>query len=234
MWNNYFLQIRKKYSMRVSSKNPLIINLDGKDVTKNNDINILEMYKGSFRYSMDKAAAFFTEKYNCLCIIGGDEISFIIENPIELVNDLNSDNDMSSVEISSMFSQYFFEYFNKFYENDIIFFHGKCYSINSDKIKSFIKYKSKLIVNLVTTYFLKKKDIHNFGNTKLSEKIKMCNEYIDYKKFSDIENGILYYKGKKINLQNFLDDRIIEIEDIDNSVSSKNIEFDETNFSDIL
>ena len=41
MWNNYFYQIRKKYSMRLSTKNPLVINLDGKDVTKNKNMNII-------------------------------------------------------------------------------------------------------------------------------------------------------------------------------------------------
>ena len=35
MWNSYFFQIQSKYSMRVSFKNPLVIRLDGKDVTKN-------------------------------------------------------------------------------------------------------------------------------------------------------------------------------------------------------
>lgn len=113
MWNNYFLQIRKKYSMRVSSKEPLIINFDGKDVTKNKDFNILEEYKGSFRYAICLAAKYFSNKYKCLCIYGGDEISFIFENPMDLINDINSDNNTFSTEIISVFSQYFFDYFNR-------------------------------------------------------------------------------------------------------------------------
>ena len=35
MWINYFFNIQRKYSMRVSKKLPLVIRLDGKDVTKN-------------------------------------------------------------------------------------------------------------------------------------------------------------------------------------------------------
>lgn len=38
MWNSYFFQIQSKYSMRVSFKNPLVIRLDGKDVTKNKNM----------------------------------------------------------------------------------------------------------------------------------------------------------------------------------------------------
>lgn len=229
MWNNYFLQIRKKYSMRVSSKEPLIINFDGKDVTKNKDFNILEEYKGSFRYAICLAAKYFSNKYKCLCIYGGDEISFIFENPMDLINDINSDNNTFSTEIISVFSQYFFDYFNRFYDGEKIFFHGKCFSIHKDKIKSFIKYKSKLIEVLTTTYFLKKNNVHKAGNIKLNEKIDMCLKYPEYNKFINIQKGVMYYSGNQIDLESFLNDKISVINDKEDV-----IEFDESMFSDIL
>ena len=46
MWNSYFFQIQSKYSMRVSFKNPLVIRLDGKDVTKNKKYDLLNNYEG--------------------------------------------------------------------------------------------------------------------------------------------------------------------------------------------
>ena len=45
MWNSYFFQIQSKYSMRVSFKNPLVIRLDGKDVTKNKKYDLLNNMK---------------------------------------------------------------------------------------------------------------------------------------------------------------------------------------------
>ena len=45
MWNSYFFQIQSKYSMRVSFKNPLVIRLDGKDVTKNKKYDLLNNYE---------------------------------------------------------------------------------------------------------------------------------------------------------------------------------------------
>ena len=62
MWNNYFAQIRKKYSMRVSFKEPLVINLDGKDVTKNNNINLFIKYNDGFLDTMEKTVKYFTKK----------------------------------------------------------------------------------------------------------------------------------------------------------------------------
>ena len=60
MWNNYFYQIRKKYSMRLSTKNPLVISLDGKNVTKNSSFDLINNYAGGFVGSLEKTAAYFS------------------------------------------------------------------------------------------------------------------------------------------------------------------------------
>ena len=52
MWNSYFKQIQNKYSMRVSFNKPLVIRLDGKDVTKNKSIDLLSNYESSFTNSV--------------------------------------------------------------------------------------------------------------------------------------------------------------------------------------
>ena len=108
MWNNYFYQIQKKYSMRLSQKEPLVIRLDGKDVTKSKELNLLYKFKGSFFYAFEQSAKYFSKKYNCYALFGTDEISFIIENPIKLFEDLDSDKNNHSNEVISLFSQYFF------------------------------------------------------------------------------------------------------------------------------
>ena len=223
MWNNYFYQIRKKYSMRLSTKTPLVINLDGKDVTKNKTLNIIDLYDSSFLENLEKSAKYFSEKYQCIAIFGADEISFIFENPLDLFNDLNSDNSNYSTEIISVFSQYFYDYFNKFDIHRKIFWHGKCFSIPNGKIKSYIKYKSKLIQVLVTTYFLKKHNIVDAGRIPLQDKLSKCKQYNDYLKIENIQKGILYYNGNKIDIEEFLNGNIVKIN-----------KFDESLFDDIL
>lgn len=60
MWHSYFYQIQSKYNMRVSIKNPLVIRLDGKNVTKNRNYDLLNNYEGSFLNLLEKTVKYFT------------------------------------------------------------------------------------------------------------------------------------------------------------------------------
>lgn len=204
MWNNYFYQIQTKYSMRLSLSKPLVIRLDGKGVTRDQGINVMEKYKGSFFYAMEEAAKHFSRKYKCLCIFGSDEISFIIDDPMIAINDLEpSDKTNYSNEIIAMFSQYFFDFFNTVYKGRKIFWHGKCFSINEKKKISYIKYRSRTIENVLVTYFLKRKKVKE-KNGKIEERIQKTKKFKDYNKLSIIQKGILYYDGKEIKLNDYI------------------------------
>ncbi|MEG1363695.1 MAG: hypothetical protein RSC92_04630, partial [Clostridia bacterium] len=74
MWQNYFLQIQKKYNMKLSTKKPLVIRFDGKDVTKDKSFDLLNNFNGSFLNALDKTAWYFSNKYNCYYLYGSDEI----------------------------------------------------------------------------------------------------------------------------------------------------------------
>lgn len=91
MWQNYFRKIQDKYSMRVSSKEPLVIRLDGKSVTRNKDLNLLDRHNGSFTNNLEKTVEYFTQKYKCFSIFGSDEISFIFDNPEKIIVDLDKE-----------------------------------------------------------------------------------------------------------------------------------------------
>ena len=158
MWNDYFYQIQKKYSMRLSTKEPLVIRLDGKNITKNKAVNLIDNYTGSFRYAMEKTVEYFTTKYNCIAIFGSDEMNFIFTEPMELMEDLDIDKTNHSNEVISLFSQYVYDYFNQFDQHKKVFWHAKCFSIPKEKMNSYIKYRSTSIKNVMTTYFLKIKN----------------------------------------------------------------------------
>lgn len=210
MWKNYFNNIQRKYSMRVSKAEPLVIRLDGKDVTKNKSIDLLDREsKNSFTNSLEKTVKYFTEKYNCFAIFGSDEVSFIFQNPNLIIEDMTNDACNSSNEIISGFTQYFFDYFNEFDKHKKVFWHGKCFSIPNGKIKSYIKYRSKIIQNVMTTYFLINKGKYK-GNEKLVTREDKCKKHEGYNIFQDIEKGILYYNGERIYLDKFINNDIIE------------------------
>ena len=202
MWNSYFFQIQSKYSMRVSFKNPLVIRLDGKDVTKNKKYDLLNNYEGNFRNTLEKTAEFFSRKYKCLAILGSDEISFIFTDPLVVISDLDKEKWNTSNEIISVFSQYFFDYFNEHNKQSKVFWHGKCFSIRNEKINSYIKFRSSIIKNVMTTYFLSKYNI-KMGKEKQEKREIECKKLQGYEVLEDIQIGVLYLEGDRIDIIEF-------------------------------
>lgn len=124
-----------------------------------------------------------------------------------VIEDLDKDKVNRTNEIIALFAQYFFDYFNNLNKNAKIFWHGKCFSINNDKIKSYIKFRSKIIKNVMTTYFLKNKSVY-MGNSNLEEKENECMKFSDYEILKKIQDGILYFDGQRIDLIEFYHDNI--------------------------
>lgn len=227
MWNSYFFQIQSKYSMRVSFKNPLVIRLDGKDVTKNKKYDLLNNYEGNFRNTLEKTAEFFTKKYKCLAILGSDEISFIFTDPLVVISDLDKKKWNTSNEIISVFSQYFFDYFNEHNKQSKVFWHGKCFSIRNEKINSYIKFRSSIIKNVMTTYFLSKYNI-KMGKEKQEKREIECKKLQGYEVLEDIQNGVLYLEGDRIDIIEFYKGNIKKVKSTEHK--SSDLYIDLTNF----
>ena len=226
-WNHYFAQLRNKYNMRVSSKEPLVIHLDGKEITRNKTYNLFdEKSPDSFLNVMEKVVKHFTTKYSCFAIYGIDEVAFIFEEPEILINDTNDGNNKRTDDIISIFSQYFYEYFNKLNNKEPVYWHGKCFSIPKGKINSYIKYKSIVTRNVLTTYFLKRIGVSDAGKIKLEEKINMCKKHDFYERdLKEIINGILYYNGDRIDIEEFLKGNMKKIETKENNNNENNNQF---------
>ena len=227
MWNSYFFQIQSKYSMRVSFKNPLVIRLEGKDVTKNKKYDLLNNYEGNFRNTLEKTAEFFTRKYKCLAILGSDEISFIFTDPLVVISDLDKEKWNSSNEIISVFSQYFFDYFNEHNKQSKVFWHGKCFSIRNEKINSYIKFRSSIIKNVMTTYFLSKYNI-KMGKEKQEKREIECKKLQGYEVLEDIQDGVLYLEGDRIEIIEFYKGNIKKVKSTEHK--SSDLYIDLTNF----
>ena len=227
MWNSYFFQIQSKYSMRVSFKNPLVIRLDGKDVTKNKKYDLLNNYEGNFRNTLEKTAEFFTKKYKCLAILGSDEISFIFTDPLVVISDLDKEKWNTSNEIISVFSQYFFDYFNEHNKQSKVFWHGKCFSIKNEKINSYIKFRSSVIKNVMTTYFLSKYNI-KMGKEKQEKREIECKKLQGFEVLEDIQNGVLYLEGDRIDIIEFYKGNIKKVKSTEHK--SSDLYIDLTNF----
>lgn len=150
----------------------------------------------------------FKKKYRCLAICGSDEVSFIFLNPSIVISDTDNDRCSYTNEIISVFSQYFFDYFNEL-SNQKIFWHGKCFSIEEKKIKSYIKYRSNIIKNVLTTAFLIKHKNY-IPNESMSSKLDKCKNYEDYDVLEPIQDGILFFDGDEIDLKEYYNDKVIK------------------------
>ena len=170
-------------------------------------------FEDSFLYAMEKTVQYFTTKYHCMAIFGSDEVSFIFENPMILLKDLDTQKDNHSNEVISLFSQYVYDYFNKFDKHKKVFFHAKGFSIPKEKVTSYIKYRSTSIKNVMVTYFLKRKQV--LKEAKLQDKIKQCESLSDFKDLKTIYDGILYKDGNKLDILEFLKGNIVKIDKVD-------------------
>ncbi|MBQ3145722.1 MAG: hypothetical protein IJB90_04045 [Clostridia bacterium] len=218
-WFNYFNNMRNKYNMRLSANKPIIIFLDAKDASKKY-INILKGNKNGFFDAMELTSKYFSTRYNCLSIWGTDEISFIIEDADMLINTINNEKNYRTHDIASVFSQYFFEYFNNIYEGENVYWHCKCFNISKEKIEAYIKFKSRGILKGITSFFLKQNGVRGAYGIKLEEKIEMCKKYKTYSLIEEYQNGVLQYKGDKIDLKEYLKGNIVVLER-----KNENVEF---------
>lgn len=209
-WNHYFGNIENKYDLKMNMSNPMVIFMDGKNITKSLKYNLIAESKNSFNDIFEQTITYFTMKFDCIAISGVDEVSFIFEDSKKL-KDFISSKKYKAHEIVSIFSQYFYKYFNTRYTNGSVYWHCKCSNIPKGKIKSYIKYRSLTIFELNLTYFLKRKQFKNAGKIPLAEKEQKCNEMTDYKELKRFEKGKLYISGQQVDLAAFLNNQIIKL-----------------------
>lgn len=113
-WFNYYGNIRNKYDVRVSINKPLTVSLSAKFLSQN-ERDLLINKENNFFDSMKKTVKFLTIKYNCIAICGSNKISFIIEDVESFAGSIHNDKKYRVHDITSVFSQYFFECFNNLY-----------------------------------------------------------------------------------------------------------------------
>ena len=209
-WNNYFGTIENKYNLKLNTNYPIVIFLDGKGITKSLNHDLISETKDSFNDILEQTVKYFTSKFNCIAISGVDEVSFLIEDVKKFKNYIGAKN-FKAHDIVSIFSQYFYEYFNDRYSGEPIYWHCKFSNIPKGKIKSYIKYRSLTIHELKLTYFFKRKQFKNAGKISLATKQQKSNEMADYAQIKEFEKGKLYINGNLVALDAFLNNQIVKL-----------------------
>lgn len=194
-WYNYFIKMQNKYNLNMNINKPLIIFVDGKNITKSLNCNLIQENKNSFNDIFEQTIKYYSKEFDCLAISGVDEVSFILKNGRKLKEKLSYKN-LKAHDIVSVFSQLFYEYFNERYLKEPVYWHCKCSNIPIGKINSYIKFRSLTIYELYLTYFLKRKNVQNAGKIKILQKEEMCNKLDEFKNIKKYARGRLYSKRK--------------------------------------
>ena len=209
-WNNYFGNIQNKYNLKMNKNQPIVLFVDGKDITKSLQHDLITEERNSFNDILEQTVKMFSEKYECLAISGVDEVSFIFENS-KKIQEILPIKTYRAHDIISLFSQQFYKIFNEKYKKGPVYWHCKCSNIPKGKIKSYIKFRSLTIYELKLTYFLKRKQFRDSGKIALFEKENKAKEILGYDEIKESVKGNLYIKGYQIDLEAFLQDKIIKI-----------------------
>lgn len=194
-WYNHFIKIQNKYNLNMNINKPLVIFVDGKNITKSLNCNLIQESKNSFNDIFEQTIKYYSKEFDCLAISGVDEVSFIFKNGRELKEKLNYKN-LKAHDIVSVFSQLFYQYFNERYLKEPVYWHCKCSNIPIGKINSYIKFRSLTIYESYLTYFLKRKNVQNAGKIKILQKEEMCNKLDEFKNIKKYARGRLYSKRK--------------------------------------
>lgn len=197
---NYFKNIENKYRTQLSRKKPLIIRLDGHNVTKNPDMKF--MGDNTFTKSLAKAGEDIIKVFNdCKVYVALDEISFIFTNPSEFFERYD---DCNTTDCSNLFLLDFVKLFWNYYYGTN--FGVSIFNINSDKIESYIKYRQKSAYNTAIFYYAKRYIPKKYYVGK------SLNDVVQYLKENDllknIEKDDVFLNGKLIQYKDFLDDKM--------------------------
>ena len=177
MYYNYFKNIENKYKKQLSKQKPVVIRLDGRNVTKSGKYNFYS--KNLFSAALESVGTYFVEHFHCIVYIAMDEISFIFENPDDFFAIYEDNN---TLYCSNLFLLDFIKLFWTICPNEK--FGVTIFNIEKNKIESYIKYRKSLCYNCAIHYYAK----HNiqkqyYVNKKLAE-------IVDYLKENDLYKNI--------------------------------------------
>lgn len=217
---NYFFQVEKKYNYQLSKSKPIVLRLDGKNITKSKNIDFSSPNKFS-ETLINVATEIINEFEKCISYVALDEVSFIFTDPNEFYQAFADKTD-SLQYCLSIFQQYFLQKFWSKYPD--VLFGVSVFNIPKDKTESYLKYRKSLCFNNAVVYFAKKhKNLFKYKDRKVKE----IYEEIMESKFKDIISLYpVFLYGKEIRKSNDIKEEEINNSEKAENNAENNLEFD--------
>ena len=205
---NYFKTLEDKYKTRLSMKSPIIIRLDGKNICKNKEINMVDESENGFAYALKKTGLYLSRKFECIALVASDEINLIILDPNKLKRIYGH---LECQKTSSLIAQEVYFVFNSNFHQEQILFDARTFNIPENKINSYIIHRSQTAKNVYTIYYAKKilsyPERAGLKSVELEE--LLCKLSYDFKNRSSHNRvGSIYINGNNIDLDTTLKSNI--------------------------
>ena len=213
---NYFGFMQDRYSTKISTSKVSIVKLDGKDVTKNLNIDMFNYNEGGFAHSIIDTAKQLSNLYDAIVFVSTDEISLLFYDSSKLERIFDT---TKTQKISSLFSQHVARIFNDKYKGYYIYFDAKTFCIPEDKVKSYIVYKEKNTYCVSNTYLAKRKLPKNLRHalplSQLCDNLERIDLDID-REDEYFKSGLIFYRGQLIDRAKLLECDSINYKNIRN------------------
>lgn len=202
---DFWGKIENKYNIGLKKDRGIILRFDGRNITKDKSINLLDETSG-FSYALKQVAKELSLKYSYLYIyIATDEINIMILDTDKLLKNMKSNY---AQEIVTTFGQEISYIFHKYYKDRFIIFAGRAFSVYQDNYPSYLIYRKHTNKSVLTTYFLKRRNI-TVHNKNFTEKEAEAIKFDDYNNRTLYQSeGIIYYRGKEIGVETVLKEGI--------------------------
>lgn len=145
-----FPELEKEYRSFLSDSHPLVIRLDGKNVTKKHKKYPLTNEHG-FTWHLYQTGKSLAANKNCLIYAGLDEISFLYPDPADFLFEFDDSNTMYC---SAIFLQRFCQIFWKIYPN-VLFGMSVFQLPRAEDCPDYIAYRKKLVYWAALTWLAK-------------------------------------------------------------------------------
>lgn len=199
--DEFWGKIENKYNIALKKDRGIILRFDARNTTKDKSLNLLDEEHG-FSHALKETAKELSLKYSYLYIyIATDEINIMITDTNMFLKKMKSNY---AQEVTGFFAQEISHIFHKYYTDRFVYFAGRAFSVYKDNFPSYLIYRKHTSKTVLTTYFLKRKNIDVFGK-KFVERDAEGMKFEDYKNRTPFQTeGLIYYKGKEFEVEDIL------------------------------
>lgn len=204
----FFHKIESKYNIQLNRNRPFVVRLDGRHITGNKQINLLDDSEGTFTYALKMACKRMSA--NFLIYMATDEVNIIVLDSAAYIKTLKHNY---AQEATACIAQEFSYIFHQYYTKGFVMFAGRAFSLYKDNVYSYLIYRKHSNTNVLLNYYLKRELGMNISKgVSFKEYEELANEREGFRNRTALQKeGIAFYKGFEFQIEEILTNNLNEL-----------------------